>query len=158
MLSCLKNNLFSSFIFIALLGLSACNSTNKNELPHWYDPNRDALVDLELASQLAGDRKILVIIGGDWCSWCHLLNKYFESNKKVYDKLKQTFVVLKVNFSDENENPEFFNIYPPAKGYPHFIILDKNKKYLGQQDTSQLESGESYSDDAILAFVNKWQI
>ena len=95
-----------------------------NGLPDWYDFNRDAVMDLNHAAKIADGKKILVIAGGEWCSWCHILNKFIHSNTEVSKLLYETFVVLKVNYSEENMNQEFFEKYPKIKGYPAFIILD----------------------------------
>jgi thioredoxin-related protein len=137
--------------------MSQLSFAKDSHLPNWYDESRDPIVDLDYAVSIAKDRKILVIVGGDWCSWCHLLNKYFKTHDSIYQKLNETFVVLKVNYSDENKNETFFKNYPAVNGYPYFMILDKNKKYLGKQDTGKLEQGRGYSDSKMLAFINKWK-
>jgi thioredoxin-related protein len=145
-----------SLIVIVMLSLIKCVAKD-NGLPEWYDDSRDAVVDLNRAANIADGRKILVIAGGDWCSWCHRLDKFIHSNKEISQLLDKTFVVLKVNFSDENKNHEFFKHYPEIKGYPAFIILDVKKQFLASQNTGDLESGNSYSQEAMLAFINKWK-
>jgi thioredoxin-related protein len=144
------------FSVIVLLSLITC-AEKENGLPDWYDDSRDAVVDLNRAADIADGRKILVIAGGDWCSWCHRLDKFIHSNKEISQLIEKTFVVLKVNFSDENKNPAFFKEYPQIKGYPAFIILDHKKQFLALQNTGDLESGNSYSKDAMLTFINKWK-
>ncbi len=142
-------------ITLILLIVSAISQAKDNGLPHWYNPKRDALTDLSTATDIANGRKILAIVGGDWCSWCHTMEKYFKNNPDFYQQLNETFVVLKINYSEDNYNQAFFEKYPPVKGYPHFMILDSNKKYLGMQNTGDLESGKGYSDKAMMAFINK---
>jgi len=150
-------NLFFKVLPVLTIMLFSINSIAKdNGLPDWYDFNRDAVLDLNHAAKIADGKKILVIAGGEWCSWCHILNKFIHSNTEVSKLLYETFVVLKVNYSEENMNQEFFEKYPKIKGYPAFIILDSNKQYLASQDTSKLELGKSYSKDAMLSFLKKW--
>jgi thioredoxin-related protein len=150
-------NLFFKVLPVLTIMLFSINSIAKdNGLPDWYDFNRDAVMDLNHAAKIADGKKILVIAGGEWCSWCHILNKFIHSNTEVSKLLYETFVVLKVNYSEENMNQEFFEKYPKIKGYPAFIILDSNKQYLASQDTSKLELGKSYSKDAMLSFLKKW--
>ena len=52
-----------------------------------YDPSRDAAKDIDAAvveAQKTG-RHILLVVGGDWCSWCHTLDNYFKSNPELTD-------------------------------------------------------------------------
>jgi hypothetical protein len=80
-----------------------------------------------------------------------------QDNADVKAALDERFVLLKVNMSEENKNEAFLSTLPEIKGYPAFIIADANGTVLGSQNTGDLEQGKSYSKQAILAFVAKWQ-
>ena len=75
-----------------------------------YDPARDPFVDLEQAVAEAGktNKHILLEVGGEWCSWCHILDDYLQEKTEVANVLQQNYVVIKVNFGEENFNDEFF--------------------------------------------------
>jgi thioredoxin-related protein len=123
-----------------------------------YDPKRDADRDIKSAvieAQKSGKR-ILLEVGGEWCSWCHILDKYFQDNPKLTAFRDQNFILLKINFSPENENKEVLSRYPKIPGYPHFIVLDKDGKLLLSQGTSELEEGQSYNLKRMTAFFEKW--
>lgn len=124
-----------------------------------YDPERDPFADLEAAAEMARiqDKKILLEIGGDWCRWCHILDRYLAGSPEVRQRLLDTFVLMKVNVSEDNPNDAFLARLPEFTGVPHFVVLDTAGKVLGQQNTSMLEEGESYSDKAFLAFIRRWQ-
>ena len=49
-----------------------------------YDPVRDPFADGRAALKLAQDtnRRVLIEVGGDWCRWCHVLNKFLEEEDK----------------------------------------------------------------------------
>jgi hypothetical protein len=70
--------------------------------------------------------------------------------------MHENFIVLKINYSKENENKEFLSKYPKIPGYPHLFVLDKNGKLLCSQDTSQLEKGRGHDRDKVFAFLKKW--
>ncbi|MDX2457814.1 MAG: thioredoxin family protein [Gammaproteobacteria bacterium] len=91
-----------------------------------YDPARDPFADGRAALQLAKDtrRKVLIEIGGDWCSWCHVLDGFLSAHPELRIRLHQTFVLLKVNVDEANGNSEFLSVFPRPQGYPHMYITD----------------------------------
>ena len=123
-----------------------------------YDPKRDPAADLKLSIEQAkpAGKRILVQVGGDWCSWCHLMNKYFHENEKVAAALAKDFVIQKVNYSEENRNKEFLAKYPAIKGYPHLYVLDADGTLLHSQNTADLEEGKGYNERVMLEFLAKW--
>lgn len=123
-----------------------------------FDPKRDAAKDIANAVKLAQkqNKRILLDVGGEWCPWCHKMDKFFIEDKEVAAFLKAKFVVVKVNFSQENENKAVLGKYPPAEGYPHIYILDKNGKFLHSQGTGELETGDHHDHDKFMVFLKKW--
>lgn len=123
-----------------------------------YDPKRDPAADLKttIKKAEAEGKRILVQVGGDWCGWCHLMNKYFHDNPKVAAALARDFLILKVNLSDENRNEPFLSKYPRAEGYPHVYVLESDGKFLHSQGTGVLEEGKGYSEARVLGFLSRW--
>lgn len=121
-----------------------------------YDPQRDAAEDLKATIAKAKGKRILMQVGGDWCGWCHLMNKYFHENEKVAAALAKDFIIQKVNYSEENRNQDFLSKYPAIKGYPHIFVLESDGTLLHSQNTADLEEGKGYSEKAMLEFLAKW--
>ncbi len=123
-----------------------------------YDPARDPQADLASALALAQEnrQRVLVEVGGEWCRWCHILDKFLAENDGIAAYLDQKFVLLKVNYSEENENQAFLSQFPKPSGYPHFYIFDSKGRLLKSVNTANLEEGESYSPSLFLAFLKKW--
>ncbi len=123
-----------------------------------FDPKRDAAKDIASAVVLAKkqNKRVILDVGGEWCIWCKKLDQFFETDKEAARILKQKFIVVKVNFSPENENKAVLSKYPEIKGYPHLFVLDQAGKLLHSQDTGLLETGSSHDRDKVLAFLNKW--
>lgn len=124
-----------------------------------YDPKRDPAADVKAAIQeaKAGGRRILLDVGGEWCSWCHVLDKLLTTDGEIRDRLHEGFVVVKVNWSPDNENVRFLNAYPRISGYPHLFVLDGDGTFLWSQNTGQFEAGKTgYDRDKVLAFLKKW--
>ena len=153
------NKLFLSFLLLFVL----VQTTFATQLPEYslkYDPKRDAFQDGRDAIQLAksSNRRILIEVGGDWCKWCHLLDRFLNENPEIKKQLHQTFVFLKVNVSDENDNAEFLKVFPAPLGYPHMYVTEKNGSLLLSKDTAQFLVNRKYSADRFKAFFRKWEI
>lgn len=123
-----------------------------------YDPARDPAEDLAtLTQQTKQDgRRIMLVVGGEWCGWCHTLERYLKENAEIGALWSKHFATLKVNMSPENRNEAFLRKYPTIPGYPHLFVLEKDGTFLHTQGTGELESGSSYSADKMRAFLTKW--
>ena len=123
-----------------------------------YDPKRDADNDIENAvieAQRTG-KHILLEVGGEWCTWCHILDKFFEQNRPLAELREKNFITVKVSYSPENKNQKVLSRYPTIPGYPHLFVLDQNGKLLHSQGTSKLESGKSYNLKGVTSFLRRW--
>ncbi|HVP63533.1 MAG TPA: thioredoxin family protein [candidate division Zixibacteria bacterium] len=123
-----------------------------------FDPTRDPAQDLRatIAEAQASHRLILLDVGGQWCSWCKYFDHFFEEHADLRKFRDEHFVVMKVNFSRENENSAFLTGYPKVKGYPHLFVLDSDGKLLHSQDTDVLEQGKGYNPEAVSKFLHTW--
>lgn len=123
-----------------------------------FDSKRDAEKDLQSAIALAAksNKRILLDVGGEWCSWCHRLDTLFLENKDLSNLLHDNFVVVKINYSKENKNEKLLSKYPEVKGYPHFFVLGEDGTFLHSQDTGELESGKHYDRDKVFKFLKRW--
>ncbi len=123
-----------------------------------FDPKRDAAKDIRNACKEAklSKRKVLLDIGGEWCIWCRRLDTFFIKNKDVAEYLHKNYVVVKVNYSEENKNEKVLLKYPEIPGYPHFFVLNADGSLLHSQETGELEAGKGHDHDKVLAFLKKW--
>ncbi|MBS1724425.1 MAG: thioredoxin family protein [Armatimonadetes bacterium] len=123
-----------------------------------FDPSRDAAKDIEFGVALAKkqNKRVILDVGGEWCPWCKKLDKMFHEDKEVAAALKANYVVIKVNFSQENENKAVLSKYPMIQGYPHLFVLENDGKLLHSQDTGLLETGDHHDHDKVMAFLKKW--
>ena len=123
-----------------------------------FDDKRDSAKDIASAIKLATkqNKHILLDVGGNWCIWCHRLDTTFTTDKEVASLLKQ-YVVVKVNWSKENENKAVLANYPKiVTGFPHLFVLDKTGKLIQDQDSGLLETGDHHDPEKIMTFLKKW--
>jgi thioredoxin-related protein len=130
----------------------------KQDLAPKFDPARDAAGDVANAVALAKaqGKRVIVDVGGEWCSWCHILDGFIASNDDVKSLVDSRYVWVKVNYSKENRNEVFLSRWPQVAGYPHLFVLDEDGKLLHSQDTGELEAGNSYDKARMVAFFQQW--
>ena len=123
-----------------------------------FDPARDPVADLETAKVEArrGGKRILLDVGGEWCSWCHVLDRFFASHADLDALRDARYVWLKVNYSKENDNRAFLSRWPKVAGFPHLFVLGADGTLLHSQDTGALEQGKSYDPAKMRAFLERW--
>jgi thiol:disulfide interchange protein len=127
------------------------------DLPARFDPARDAATDLATAAAMAKAQKkrVLVDVGGEWCPWCHILDRFVASNADVKKVVDDNYVWVKVNWSPQNRNEAALSRWPKVKGYPHLFVLDGEGRLLHSQNTDDLEAGDSYDKGKMLAFLRE---
>jgi thiol:disulfide interchange protein len=146
---------FVAAIAVACAALLMAVGVRAADLPSKFDPTRDAARDVESALALAKaqGKRVIVDVGGEWCSWCHVLDRVIAANDDVRDTLAMSFVWLKVNYSKQNENAAVLQRWPRVAGYPHLFVLDVNGVVVASQDTELLEDGRSYNKKRFLDFL-----
>ena len=125
-----------------------------------YDPTASAFDqrDAAVAEASASNKLVLLISGGDWCSWCHYLAAFLEREPALDAALHEVFVVQKVYVGDQNMNKAFFAKLPEAAGAPHFWVLSPHGELLSSQNTLPLEDGDkSYDRTKFSAFIEQWR-
>jgi len=129
-----------------------------NDLAENYDPRRDPEKDLAAAGEEArkSNKNIFVVVGGDWCSWCHTLDRFFHEHPDLEALRDKNYVFMKVNMSQENPNREFLSRYPKIRGYPHIFILAASGTLIRSQGTGELEGGKSYSAELLEKFLKQF--
>ena len=142
---------------VALL-VFAAGAARASALPDTFDPARDAAADVAHAVALASaqGKRVIVDVGGEWCIWCHILDRFIAANEDVRSLIERDYVWVKVNFSRENRNAALLSRWPKIPGYPHLFVLDARGALVHSQDTSVLESGRGYDHDRFVAMLERY--
>ena len=142
-----------------LLGAGTLAGAGQPPYGQGYDPARDPFADGSAAIALAAQtgRHVLIQLGGDWCSWCHLLDRTLHRQADLAALLDAGFVVLKVNVSDENDNADFLKGLPAFDGYPHIFVANGAGEIVHSQDVSAWLLKGRYSPEKIKDFLLQWQ-
>ncbi|MDD5303363.1 MAG: thioredoxin family protein [Elusimicrobia bacterium] len=137
----------------AALALAACGNAGGRGA---YDASRDAAADIKnaLASAKASHKRVLIEAGGNWCSWCRIMDRYFEEHAGLAALRDKNFVTVRVNVESGGPLPGALKAYPAPAGFPHIYILDENGSLIQSQNTGELESGQSYDLEKFTFFLN----
>jgi thioredoxin-related protein len=131
--------------------LSAAGSSEVLE----FDPKRNAAADVRgaVASAKRDGKRVLLEVGGNWCSFCKVLDRFFDKNPELMAFRQKNFVYVKINFSEENRNLEALESYPQVRGFPHFFVLDGKGELVRSQRVALLGDNTGYDPDRFLAFM-----
>jgi|HubBroStandDraft_1064217.scaffolds.fasta_scaffold32580_2 thiol:disulfide interchange protein len=143
---------------IKLFTQEASTLQSRNEMVDRYDPRRDPEKDLAMVSAEArrSRRNILVEVGGEWCSWCHLMDAFFRLHPDIVTLRDRNYVSMKVSMSQENPNQRFLSRFPHIHGYPHIFILDADTNLIKSQPTNELEEGRGYNADRFRKLLDQF--
>ncbi len=145
-------------LLLALLSFGVAHSGELPEYSRVYDPRRDAFADGKAAIALAAEsgRRVLIEVGGDWCTWCHVLERTIRENPELERMLREHYVLLKVNVSEDNDNADFMRGMPVLHGYPQLFVAQGDGDIAHAQDPSEFILYGSYDPELILAFLKRW--
>lgn len=120
-----------------------------------FDPRRDAVQDVRAAVAVAArtGKHVLIEVGGNWCPYCKLLDKFFAANPTVNALRQKNYLFVKVNFSEENRNEALLRNYPHFRGYPHFFVVNGKGELVRSQRVATLGTQSGYSAERFTAFL-----
>ncbi len=118
------------------------------------------MADIAQAVTIAknSNKHVFIKVGGNWCGWCKLYDKFSKSDADVSNIMKKEYVSILVNWSPENKNLDAMKYLgsPQRFGYPVFVIMNGNGVVIHTQDTALLEEGRGYNKSLVLRFLNVW--
>ena len=149
-------------IFISILIALNLSAIDINALKPYsinYDKKVNPHIDLANAMQKAkkSHKKILLLVGGDWCKWCGTFDNFLDDNEKIAKDFYNSFEVVRVYYGKGiNDNAKsLLKQFPPLKATPHFYILTEDAKLLKSIDSTYLERGYGYNRHKVIDFINK---
>lgn len=143
---------------VLAFSLAFCAIAFAQDIRSKFDPSRDASKDVAaaIATAKAQGKRVIVDVGGEWCTWCHIMDRFVLSNADVNALVDANYVWVKVNFSRDNKNEALLAKWPEIKGYPHLFVLNADGKLLHSQETGSLESAREYDKAKFMDFLKKY--
>jgi thioredoxin-related protein len=147
-------------IVLFLLVFAAPELSAQSHVTNPYNPEANAGAQLDEAIERAAilGKHVLVVVGGNWCAWCRKLDKLFKQDTLVNAVLNADYILLHVNYSEENKNLSVMKRlgHPERFGFPVLVILDGSGHRIHTQDSALLESGSAHSAELVVRMLRMW--
>jgi len=128
--------------------------------PDIYPAPAQAKTDLAaaLAASAASHKRIILDFGGNWCTDCHVLDRYFHdpANLPILDA---GYILVHVNVGRMNENVDIAERYkiPLRKGVPALAVLDERGDLLYSQTGGEFQAMRGTRSADVRDFLLHWQ-
>lgn len=153
-------------VFLAIvLALTHLGMNAQTLLPKVYNENIDPIKQIEQAVSKASNnqKNIIVQLGGNWCIWCLRFADFISKDADIKSTIDKSYEYIHVNIPRRG-TPQYEAAEPLQKrlnnagrfGYPVLVVLNPFGKVLHIQDSSFLESGNTYDHAKVLRFLKNW--
>ena len=126
-----------------------------------YDERVNAQDAYEKALERANNehKRLVVVLGGNWCQWCLVLDDLMHENANVRGYLDKHYVLLKLDSQAAKALDETWG-KPSHNGVPVMIFLDAKGGVKHVQETGSLElwHGKILGHDPkrVLEVLQRW--
>src|SRR5665213_2947793 len=128
--------------------------------PDIYPAPAQAKTDLAaaLAAAAASHKRIILDFGGNWCTDCHVLDRYFHDSANL-PLLEAGYILVHVNVGRLNENLDIAERYkiPLRQGVPALTVLDEHGELLHSQRAGEFQAMRSMQSADVTDFLRHWQ-
>jgi thiol:disulfide interchange protein len=144
---------------VAFLTVLACVPVRSAQPDIYPSPNQ-AKSDLAaaLAASAATHKRVLLDFGGNWCTDCHVLDRYLHDSVNM-SLLDANYVLVHVNVGRMTENLDIAERYQIRlrKGVPALAVLDEHGELLYSQRTGEFEAMRGMQSSAVTEFLVRWK-
>ncbi len=156
----MKQRFLLLILIVILLNISfsIAQNTQKSK-PDIYDPraNVKSLITSGLITAEEQNKHVLLMFGGNWCSWCHKLHELFESDVHIKTLLDTSFILIMVDVGKKNGkqiNRDLVKKYRvEGFGYPALAVIGKDGTLLSAQSTGVLEKGNGHDPERVMRYL-----
>lgn len=147
-------------IYLVLICIASAFTAGAQHKEKLYDTAANAEKDIRAAIHTAAkqNKHVLIMGGGNWCSWCYRFNDFITKDKELDSIVKTDYVLYHLNYSKENHNTPTFTKFgfPQRFGFPVFLVLDQKGDRLHTQNSGLLELDKGYSKEKVKDFLLQW--
>ena len=156
-MACTRNNWAPAILAILVaFTLLPARSAERDIYP---DPDQaKAELTAALAAAAANHKRVIVDFGGNWCTDCHVLDRYFHDSANA-PILQANFILVHINIGRMDENLEIEERYqiPLRKGVPALAVLGEKGELLYSQRTGEFEAMRGMQSSAVTDFLVRWK-
>lgn len=151
----MKRFVLMTFLAVAVF---SCNLNAQDNKPYNESIDPIGQIDNALKDAKKANKFVICQVGGNWCPWCIRFADFIKSDEEVAKVVSDNFVYIHVNYPRKGASKDLMaRLGNPARfGFPVMVVLDRDGKVLHIQDSSFLESGQSYDKTKVLRFFKLW--
>ena len=103
-----------------------------------------------------GNKRVLLVFGGNWCGDCHALDYAFHQ-PRIEPLLTANFAVVHVDVGRYDRNLNVARKYHVDldKGVPSIVVLNTRGGLL--YSTAEFERARMMTEDDVIQFLNAWK-
>ena len=156
-----RRALLRSLAAAAFAAATAASGVARAARPALYpDPSAAASdIDAALKAATAGNKRVLVDFGGNWCGDCIVLDRIFQQPENAA-LLAAHYIVVRVNVGETgiNRNADIAERYgiPLRKGVPALAVLAADGSVVTSQKNGEFESMRRTDPNSINEFLTRW--
>ena len=154
----MKRNLL---LFVVIMACAI--GTSAQGLKKVYDEtiNTKTQISSALTDAASQNKFVICQVGGNWCPWCLRFAQFIVDDAEIASLIDKNFEYIHVNYSRSDKSEATAETMkrlgsPQRFGFPVFVVLDAKGEVLHIQDSSFLESGNSYDREKVLRFLRCW--
>jgi thioredoxin 1 len=111
-----------------------------------------------LAAAAANHKRVILDFGGNWCTDCHVLDRYFHDTANA-PILRANYILVHINIGSMTDNLDIAERYqiPLRKGVPALAVLGEKGELLYSQRTGEFEAMRGMQSSAVTEFLVRWR-
>ena len=156
-MACTRNNWAPAILAILVaFALLPARSAERDIYP--APDQAKAELTAALAAAAANHKRVIVDFGGNWCTDCHVLDRYFHDSANA-PILQANFILVHINIGRMDENLDIAERYqiPLRKGVPALAVLGEKGELLYSQRTGEFEAMRGMQSSAVTDFLVRWK-
>ena len=120
-----------------------------------YDAKRDASADIAsaIAAAPAAQRRVLVIVGGDWCRDCRELDALFAAEPSLAALRDERYLPVKVYVGTDNRNDAVLARFPKLRWVPTLYELAADGTVVRAVPSTEFHDGNELSSAKVREFL-----
>lgn len=162
----LKSRLVAIASLIGLAFATACQAptamNTETSAGGPYDERTDGadLVRAALKEASAGNKRVILLFGANWCPYCRQLHALLESDPEVRALVRSSFVVvpLDVGTSARNRNTDLIDRYRApvfTDGVPSVVVIDAEGRRIAPTSDNPWSAKDRIEAGRVMAFLRK---
>ncbi|MDP2343374.1 MAG: thioredoxin family protein [Deltaproteobacteria bacterium] len=122
-----------------------------------YDPSLDGQrqFDDAVAAGVASHKRVLVMLGGNWCKWCRALDEAIASDPAVKAELARGWIFVHVDIGTNRALDKQLG-KPSKHGFPVVVVVGPRGEVLKTAPNGTFEMGNNtvaHDPKKVLAFL-----